>query len=47
MKVREAPVETEVRKLIQVADAVLYNWNGRTEYRTAIRTLMRELGIQA
>ncbi len=45
MKVREAPVETAVRKLIQVADAVLYNWNGRTEYRTAIRTLMRELGI--
>jgi predicted NUDIX family phosphoesterase/adenylate kinase family enzyme len=45
VRVREAAVEREVRSLIDEADVVLYNWRGRIEYRAAIRTLMRDLGI--
>jgi len=42
---RSAPVEGEVESLISTADAVLYNWTGRPQYRETIRALMAELGI--
>jgi len=42
---RSAPVEAEVEGLISVADAVLYNWTGRLQYRETIQALMAELGI--
>jgi len=45
LRVREGPGELEVSNLITAADAVLYNWTGRVEYRGAIHGLMRELGI--
>lgn len=45
LRVREGPGELEVSNLITAADAVLYNWTGKVEYRGAIHGLMRELGI--
>lgn len=45
LSVRSAPVETEVEGLIAIADAVLYNWTGRLQYRETIQELMAELGI--
>ncbi|HXJ15540.1 MAG TPA: HTH domain-containing protein [Candidatus Limnocylindrales bacterium] len=43
LRLREAPVELEVRKLIADADAVLYNWTGKLKYEQAVRKLMIEL----
>lgn len=43
--VREAEVEIEVRDLISHADAVLYNWAGKRNFRAMVRTLMKELGV--
>jgi hypothetical protein len=43
LRVRDDPVEAEVREMIGQADAVLYNWNGRTEYQDAICDLMNEV----
>jgi predicted NUDIX family phosphoesterase/dephospho-CoA kinase len=45
LSVRSAPVESEVEGLIAIADAVLYNWTGRLQYRETIQELMAELGI--
>jgi predicted NUDIX family phosphoesterase len=42
---RNAQVEDEVESLISIADAVLYNWTGRPQYRETIKALMTELGI--
>jgi hypothetical protein len=42
---RSAQVEDEVESLISTADAVLYNWTGRLQYRETIKELMTELGI--
>jgi hypothetical protein len=41
---RSAEVEGEVESLISSADAVLYNWTGRPQYRETIKALMDELG---
>jgi len=41
LKLRNSPVESEVRGLIELGDAVLYNWTGRLEYRRAVRALMQ------
>lgn len=43
LRLCEAPVEADVRKLISVADAVLYNWTGRLKYEEAVRRLMAEV----
>ena len=40
---REAKVELDVEHLIAVADAVLFNWYGRSAYRRAVRELFTEL----
>jgi|GEM_PF-42760 len=40
LKLREAPVESEVAELIGLADAVLYNWKGSDMYHDAICRLM-------
>ena len=42
---RDAFVEHEVEGLIAHADAVLYNWTGKLEYRDTIRTLMQDLNV--
>jgi predicted NUDIX family phosphoesterase len=42
---REAPVELEVPSLIDLSDAVLYNWTERRDYRRMVRRLMREVGV--
>lgn len=42
---RSAEAEGEVEELIGSADAVLYNWTGRLQYRETINSLMAELRI--
>ena len=46
LSARNAPVETEVDDLIKSADAVLYNWTGKLDYRRTIRLMMKDLGIE-
>lgn len=43
LRLCDAPVELDVKKLITVADAVLYNWAGKPRYEQAVRRLMKEL----
>lgn len=43
LKLCDAPVELEAKKLITIADAVLYNWTGKLRYEQAVRGLMKEL----
>jgi predicted NUDIX family phosphoesterase/dephospho-CoA kinase len=43
LRLCDAPVEADVRKLISVADAVLYNWTGKLKYEQAVRSLMAEV----
>jgi predicted NUDIX family phosphoesterase/dephospho-CoA kinase len=43
LTLRDAPVEVDVRKLIAIADAVIYNWTGKLKYEHAVRRLMKEL----
>lgn len=45
VSLREAPVEKDVASLIDLSDAVLYNWTGRRGYRRVVRRLMHELGV--
>lgn len=45
LNARNAAVEHEVYDLIDGADAVLYNWTGRLEYRNTIHQMMEDLGI--
>ncbi len=43
LRVSDFPVETEVRSMIGISDAILYNWSGRPLYRDAIRQLMKDV----
>lgn len=43
LKLYNAPVEADVKKLIVDADAILYNWTGKLKYEQAVRQLMQEL----
>lgn len=43
LKIRGAPVETEVEDLIELCNYVLYNWMGRESYKEVVRSLMRRL----
>ena len=43
LKVREAPVESEVADLIESADAVLYNWQGNDMYHEALCAFMAKV----
>lgn len=45
LKTRDAEVEEEVRKMIEVSDAVLYNWTGRLDFRRVLRRFLKELEI--
>ena len=45
LDVRSAPVEAEVESLISTADAVLYNFTGKFQYRETIQSFMEDLGI--
>jgi predicted NUDIX family phosphoesterase len=40
-----APVESDVRYLIQDADVIIYNWTGKDEYDAALDKLGTELGL--
>jgi predicted NUDIX family phosphoesterase/dephospho-CoA kinase len=44
LRVRDAPVEREVSTMLEVSDAVIFNWSGKVEYQAAIRALMAEAG---
>ena len=41
----EAPVENDTRKMMNEADAVLYNWSGEERYERAIANMAKELGL--
>jgi predicted NUDIX family phosphoesterase len=43
LRISDSPVEIDVRSMIGVSDAVVYNWSGRPIYRDAIRKLMRDV----
>jgi predicted NUDIX family phosphoesterase len=45
LKTRDAEVEADVRKMIEISDAVIYNWTGRLEFRRVIRRFLKELGV--
>nr|WP_280824452.1 HTH domain-containing protein [Mesorhizobium soli] len=45
MRIYNAPVESEVRLLIQDADAVIYNWFGLDDYELVVERLIAELGL--
>ncbi|WP_172788252.1 MULTISPECIES: HTH domain-containing protein [Bradyrhizobium] len=40
-----APVETEVRSLIEEADAIIYNWYGLESFELVVDNLIGELGV--
>jgi dephospho-CoA kinase len=45
LKLSEAPVEQEVKKMIGLADAVLYNWIGKPKYEQKIHQLMKQIQV--
>lgn len=45
IEARNKPVEQEVGTLVEMADAVLYNWSGEREYARMIVRLMTDLGV--
>lgn len=44
LKVRNSAVEKEMEETISMADAILYNWAGISEYKQTIRSLMKNIG---
>lgn len=46
-RVREAAVESEVPRFLEVADATLFNWHGRADYRRVVRDFVAETAIGA
>jgi predicted NUDIX family phosphoesterase/dephospho-CoA kinase len=42
LRIREAPVEREVEGMIEIADAVLYNWKGRKQYSQVVHEVFDE-----
>jgi hypothetical protein len=44
LTVRQAPVEREVSSFIKQADAVVYNWRGKAEFREVLRQLFGARG---
>ena len=42
---RDDPVEEDVKGLLPMADAVLYNWEGRPMYQKSIHMMMSELRV--
>lgn len=45
MQIYNAPVESEVRLIIQYAEAIIYNWFGLDEYELVVEKLVAELGL--
>ena len=45
MKSYSAPVEQEVRYLMNNADVVMYNWFGAEKYDAALSAMAVELGL--
>ncbi len=45
LRARDHPVEGDVRNMIGVSDAVLYNWTGRVSYQSVVKALMEEVGV--
>lgn len=45
MRIYNAPVEAEVRHMIQEADAIIYNWFGLESYELVVEKLLAELGL--
>lgn len=45
--IRESDVESDVKNLLKLADAVLYNWTDRDRYLSEVRSFLEEVGIRA
>ncbi len=45
MTIYNAPVESQVRLLIQEADVIVYNWFGLDQYELVVEKLVLELGL--
>jgi hypothetical protein len=45
MRIYNAPVESEVRLMIQESDAIIYNWFGLESYELVVEKLVAELGL--
>jgi predicted NUDIX family phosphoesterase/dephospho-CoA kinase len=43
LRLSESPVEAEVKGMIGVADAILYNWTGELRYKETVRRLMKDV----
>jgi predicted NUDIX family phosphoesterase len=44
LRVRDAEVEREVPLMLERADAVLFNWSGKDEYRATVHALLAAIG---
>jgi predicted NUDIX family phosphoesterase/dephospho-CoA kinase len=42
LRLSDSPVEAEVRNMIGMADAILYNWTGELRYKKMVRRLIRD-----
>jgi predicted NUDIX family phosphoesterase/dephospho-CoA kinase len=42
LKLSDSPVEAEARGILEMADAVLYNWTGEPMYKDTIRRFMKD-----
>jgi hypothetical protein len=45
IEIRESPVESEVVEMIEDADAVLYNWTGKPNYKQTIHAMIRDMEL--
>ncbi|NOS70152.1 MAG: NUDIX domain-containing protein [Verrucomicrobia bacterium] len=45
IQIRESSVESEVVEMIEDADAVLYNWTGKPNYKQTIHAMIRDTGL--
>lgn len=43
LAIRRVQVESEVRGMIDISDAIVYNWKGRSDYLVTIRRLFNDL----
>jgi len=46
MRIYSAPVEQEVRYLMNEADVVVYNWLGAEKYDATLSAMAAELGLR-
>ena len=43
LKVRDSLVEADAQSFLKIANAILYNWTGKNDYKKAVRQMMRAI----